>query len=236
MRITRHLLLAVGIAVMALLPGLAFAQSTPESRSFPDTGYTIADDAIWAFFNDHGGTATFGQPISRELTLLDSQVQLFENAALQVGPDGSVSVLPLTGVGFLPFSAFDGLSVPGIDPAVSFVAPKPDQANYAARLAAYLTATVSPRLTSVYASDVWGMPTSTLKADPHNPNFVYQRFENGILMADLSTGSAGPLAMGSYFKAVLTGQNVPADLAAEAATSPFYKRFVSNEAFTPDLG
>ncbi len=236
MRITRHLLAAFGLAAAVLLPGLAIAQSDPESRSFPDTGYTITDDAIWAFFNDHGGAATFGAPISREMSLFDAQVQVFENAALQVAGDGSVSVLPLAGVGFLPYSAFDGLTVPAADPAVAFVTPNPDQANYPARLTAFLNATVSPRVAGVYSSDVWGMPTSMLKADPNNPNFVYQRFENGILMADLSTGSAGPLALGSYFKAVLTGQNLPADLASEAAASPFYKHFASDEAFTPDLG
>jgi hypothetical protein len=35
---------------------------------------------------------------------------------------------------------------------------------------------------------------------------------------------------------VLTGQDLPADLAAEAATSPLYRHFAESEAFVPDLG
>ena len=230
MRIIRLVLGALFVTVV-LLPSLALAQEQPaDSRSFPDTGYAIANDAIWTYFNSRGGQATFGSPLSGEFTLADAQTQLFENAALQVQTDGSVAPLPLTQAGFLPFKGFDGLTVPVEDPAVSFVAPNPDQPNYAARLGAYLSATVSPRVASAYAADVWGLPTSNLKADPNNPNFVYQRFQNGILMADLSTGSVGPLAMGSYLKAVLTGQNLPADLASEAASSTLYKLLATDEA------
>jgi hypothetical protein len=233
----RMTLLAVAMLLVALWPGLAAAQQAPAAspRDFPETGYSIADDAIWTFFANHGGSATFGAPISRELTLLDSQVQLFENAALQVQPDGSVQALQLPNQGLLPFQHLDGLTVPAADPAVTFVAPSPDQPNYPARLAAYLNAIVAPQVASAYASDIWGLPTSTLKADPNNPNFVYQRFQNGILMTDLGTGSTGALPLGTYFKAVLTGQDLPPDLSIEAATSPFYKQFAADEAFVPDL-
>jgi hypothetical protein len=233
----RTTLLVVAMLVAAFSPGLASAQQVPAAtqREFRETGYTIADDAIWTYFANHGGSVTFGAPISRELTLLDSQVQLFENAALQVQPDGSVQVMQLPNQGLLPFQHLDGLTVPAADPAVTFVAPSPDQPNYPARLAAYLNAVVAPQVASAYASDIWGLPTSTLKADPNNPNFVYQRFQNGILMADLGTGSTGALPLGSYFKTVLTGQDLPTDLAMEATSLPFYKQFAADEAFVPDL-
>ena len=68
-RLTAAVLLALGVVLAALPPGLALAQSTTQpndteqtdaDRSFPDTGYTIADDAIWTYFSLHGGAATFG--------------------------------------------------------------------------------------------------------------------------------------------------------------------------------
>jgi hypothetical protein len=226
----------LGLLVLAaLLPGVSLAQEQ-DQRSFPDTGYTITDDAIWAYFTQSGGADTFGPPISRELTLLDSQAQVFQNAVLQVQPDGSVQALQLTGQGLLPYRHLDGLTVPAADPAVAYVTPSPDQPNYSARLAAFLSATVPAQFQAVYAQDVWGLPTSAPKADPNNPSFVYQRFQNGILMADSASGAVGPLPLGEYFKAILTGQNLPADLAADAAISPFYKIMSSGDAFVPDAG
>lgn len=232
----RFTLVAVGLLVGLLMPGSALAQEQPAAnpRAFPDTGYTIADDAIWTYFNDHGGSAVFGLPISRELTLLDAQVQLFENAALAVQPDGTVAAVPLASTGLLPYQRFDGLTVPAIDPALAFITPSPEQPNYAARLGAYLGAAVSPNFSAIYAADVWGLPTSAPRADPNNPNFVYQRFQNGVLLADLTSGSVGPLPLGTYLKAILTGQDLPPDLATEAATSPLFKQFATHEAFTPD--
>jgi len=227
----RFTLVVLGLVLVMLVPGVALAQE--QDRSFPDTGYTITSDAIWTYFNDHGGQATFGLPISRSATLFGTEVQLFENAALQVEPDGFVQPLQVTGAGLLPYARFDGLTVPADDPAIAFVAPTSDQPNYPARLAAYLSATVGAQF-SGYAADVWGLPTSAPKADPNNPSFVYQRFQNGILMADLSSGSVGPLPLGRYLKDILTGQGVPSDLQAEAATSPLLGQLATSEAFTPD--
>ena len=80
-------------------------------------------------------------------------------------------------------------------------------------------------------------PRSAPTADPNNPNFIYQRFQNGILMADATSGAVGPLPLGEYFKAILTGQNLPPDLAADASTSPLYRSIdTADEAFVPDAG
>jgi hypothetical protein len=226
-------LLTAGLVLAALLPRVALAQEQ-DPRSFADTGYTITDDAIWTYFTQSGGADTFGPPISRELTLLDSQIQVFQNAVLQVQPDGSVQPLQLTGQGLVPFRHLDGLTVPAADPAVAYVTPSPDQPNYPARLAAFLSATVPAQFQAAYAQDVWGLPTSAPQADPNNPNFVYQRFQNGILKADSASRAVGPLPLGQYFKAILTGQNLPPDLAADAATSPLYKSMSTEQAFVPD--
>jgi hypothetical protein len=223
------------VLAAALLPGVASAQAQ-DPRSFPDTGYAITDDAVWAYFVQSGGVDTFGPPISRGLTLLDSQVQVFQNAVLQVQPDGSVQPLQITAEGLLPYRSLDGLTVPAADPAVAYVTPNPDQPNYAARLSAFLNATVPAQFQAVYAANVWGLPTSAPRTDPNNPNFLYQRFQNGILMADSASGAVGPLPLGEYFKAILTGQNLPADLAAEAATSPLLMSMRGGEAFVPDAG
>jgi hypothetical protein len=236
---------AVLIGAAALAPGVASAQD--DARAFADTGYSIADDNIWSFFNQYGGVATFGEPISREFTLAGQPVQLFENAALAVQPDGSVQSLQLSDPGLVPYTRLNGLTVPATDQALAFVAPSPDQPNYDARLQVYLKATVPDTwngqpvgfystFTNTGGVAVWGLPTSSAAADPNNPGFVYQRFQNGILFYDASAGSTQALPLGEYLKDILTGQNLPSDLALEAAGSSLLGQYQHADAFVPDAG
>jgi hypothetical protein len=216
--------LALGLGVATLSPGLALAQSD-QSRVFADTGYTIADDAIWGFFNQYGGASTFGKPISREFTLLGKPVQLFQNAALQVQPDGSVQAMQLTDPGLVSATQLDGLTVPAADAAVAFVTPTSDQPNYAARLQVFVQSVVPDSwngqpvqflstFNSEGGSSVLGLPTSAPKADPGNPSFVYQRFQNGILFYDASAGTTQQLPLGEYLKGLVTSGKLSADLTA----------------------
>jgi hypothetical protein len=98
----------------------------------------------------------------------------------------------------------DGLTLPPQDPALTFIAPSPDQTNYASRLEVFLGATVPDQwhgmpvqLYATYAAlggmDVWGLPTSAPNADPNNPQFVYQRFQNGVLFYNGTEGTTQPL-------------------------------------------
>jgi hypothetical protein len=232
-------LLVLGLALILLTPELALAQVAPGAgtalRSFPDTGYQIGDDTIWAFFSQHGGNAVFGEPISREFTLYGSPVQLFQQAALQVQPDGSVQVMQLAAPGLLPYAHLHGLTVPAADPALAMVTPGPEQSNYASRMLEFLRATVPESWNGHpvhffsaligQGVDVWGVPTSAPTPDPRNRNFVYQRFVNGIVLYEAASGTTTFLPLGEYLKELLTGQNLPPDLAAEAATSPLLAQY-----------
>jgi hypothetical protein len=222
--------LFLGLALLLATTSTAFAQADP--RTFADTGYAVSDDAIWTFFNQNGGAATFGEPISREFLLFGKPTQIFQNAALQVQADGSpVQAMQLTDPSLLATSQINGLSVPPMDAAVAFVAPTPDQANYPARLQVFLKAVVSEPFLSTFNSEggasVWGLPTSSPRADPNNPNFVYQRFQNGILFYDASAGTTQPLPLGEYLKAQLTSNSALLMVAASTNTD-------LSTAFTPD--
>jgi len=220
----------LGLALLLLTTGTAFAQEDP--RTFADTGYTVSDDAIWSFFNQYGGATTFGEPISREFLLFGKPTQIFQNAALQVQADGAqVQAMQLTDPSLLPANQINGLTVPRLDAAVAFVAPTPDQANYSARLQVFVQAVVSEPFLSTFNSEggaaVWGVPTSSPKADPSNPNFVYQRFQNGILFYDASAGTTQALPLGEYLKGQLTSNSALLKAAATTTTD------LSN-AFLPD--
>ena len=73
--------------------------------------------------------------------------------------------------------------------------------------------------TSEGGAAVLGLPTSAPKADPANPSFVYQRFQNGILFYDAAAGTTGPLPLGEHLKGLITSGKLSADV---------------SEAFVPD--
>jgi hypothetical protein len=100
---------------------------------------------------------------------------------------------------------------------------------------------------------VWGPPTSAATTDPANPDFVYQRFQNGILFVDVDARTALPLPLGAFLRDVLTGQDLPDDLASEAEGSPLLGQYAPGQpnglarpdvlpqsdltdAFLPDVG
>jgi hypothetical protein len=127
-----------------------------------------------------------------------SMRRLAAGAALVVGllmPGAAMAAGPL-----------DGLTVPAADPALAFVAPTPDQPNYDARLQAFLEVTVPDTWNGMPVQflstlddtgvDVLGLPTSMPKADPNNPDFVYQRFQNGLLFYNATDGTTSVLPLG----------------------------------------
>src|SRR5437764_14334772 len=78
--------------------------------------------------------------------------------------------------------------------------------------------------------EIWGLPTSKPAHDPGNPNFIYQRFQRGIMHYDKGCGCTQGLLLADYLKALLTGQDLPGDLAAQAASSPLLRSAVAGNA------
>jgi N-acetylmuramoyl-L-alanine amidase len=73
--------------------------------------------------------------------------------------------------------------------------------------------------------EVWGLPTSRPAHDPSNPNFIYQRFQRGIMHYDKGCGCTQGLLLADYVKALLTGRNLPPDLADQAKNSNLLLQF-----------
>jgi N-acetylmuramoyl-L-alanine amidase len=76
--------------------------------------------------------------------------------------------------------------------------------------------------------DIWGLPTSRPAHDPTNPNFIYQRFQRGIMHYDKGCGCTQGLLLADYVKALMTGRNLPADLAEQAKSSKLLSQFKPN--------
>jgi N-acetylmuramoyl-L-alanine amidase len=73
--------------------------------------------------------------------------------------------------------------------------------------------------------EIWGLPTSKPAHDPNNPNFIYQRFQRGIMHYDKGCGCTQGLLLADYVKSLLTGKNLPGDLADQAKASKLLNQF-----------
>ena len=99
----------------------------------------------------------------------------------------------------------DGLTVPPADPAIVFITPTPDQPDYSARVQAFVQATVPDTWNGQPVAflstlndagiDTVGLPTSAPAADPQNPNFIYQRFQNDVLFYNATDGTTSVLPL-----------------------------------------
>ncbi len=225
-----------------------------DPRLFAETGYRVSQDEFWDFFQRRGGLKTFGYPVSREFTLQGFTVQFFQRTIMQLGPSG-VRTLNLLDQGLLPYTTINGSTFPPADPAVIAATPTPTGADYASRVVEFtrqtapdsweglpvnffktFSETVSyeqafpaaegPRsLLPLINLEIWGAPTSQPTRDPNNRNFVYQRFQRGVMHYDDACKCTQGLLLADYLKAVMTGENLPSDLEAQAADSPFYKQY-----------
>src|SRR5262249_50960372 len=61
--------------------------------------------------------------------------------------------------------------------------------------------------------------------DPNNPNFVYQRFQRGIMHYDATTGVTRGILLADYLKSILTGQGLPDDLRQQARGTRLYAQY-----------
>jgi N-acetylmuramoyl-L-alanine amidase len=78
--------------------------------------------------------------------------------------------------------------------------------------------------------EIWGLPTSRPAHDPSNPGFIYQRFQRGIMHYDKGCGCTQGLLLADYVKTLLTGRNLPGDLAEQARNSKLANQYKPGQA------
>ncbi|MGH2459035.1 MAG: hypothetical protein ACRDIY_09235, partial [Chloroflexota bacterium] len=221
---------------------------------YPITGFSITGPFL-DYFQHRGGLRTFGYPISRPFQLLGSQVQFFQRRVLQLRPDGTVGQLNLLDPGLMPYTEINNATFPAPNLGLTHQLPTAGTSDYTQKVLKYVQSTApnvwngvpvsfqstfdnAVSLQEVFPNgkgkasllpgvdlELWGVPTSMPAVDPNNHNFIYQRFQRGVMHYDKTTGVTQGLLLADYFKSIITGQNLPADLAAEAQDSPFYKQY-----------
>jgi virginiamycin B lyase len=231
-----------------------------DQRYFNETGFRIDNNVFWDYFQKRGGVGTFGYPVSRTFTLLGFTTQFFQRGIMQIGPDGSARTMNILDAGLMPYTRINGSTFPSPDPAVQAAAPAPGSADYDVKIQQFIANyapnqwegmnvnfyqafvnTVklrdafpdgdgNPALLPLLNLEMWGVPTSRPQRDPNNHNFVYQRFQRGIMHFDRTNGYTQALLLADYLKGIMTGRDLPADLREQAQGSPFYMQYNTSKA------
>jgi hypothetical protein len=93
--------------------------------------------------------------------------------------------------------------------------------------------TSDPNIIGLLDLEIWGAPISKPAADPGNSNFIYQRFQRGIMHYTAGQGTRGIL-LADYVKQILLGPtlpggtsnpNLPQDLAQQAQGSKYFGQY-----------
>ena len=248
------LALLSGLLPFATLPVAAQTLPT-DSRFFSQTGYRIDNDRFWDYFQKRGGVATFGYPVSRAFTFQGQTVQIFQRRVIQINPDGGVGQLNILDGDLLPYPRINGATFPSDDDQLAQSAPAATSPDYASRIIDWIQAhapdTDNGRPVNFFATfshtvalstayprgggnqgllrgidlEMWGLPLSAPAVDPNNHNFVYLRFQRGIMQYDDTCQCTQGILLGDYLKAILMGDGLPADLAAEAKSSPYFAQY-----------
>jgi hypothetical protein len=232
------------------------AQPRVDARLFIQTGFRVDRDPFWDYFTRRGGVATFGYPVSRDFQFLGCTAQFFQREIMQQCGTNGVATMNLLDDGLLPYTHMNGSSFPPADPRYAATAPKVTDSNYAAAMLSFVqlnapdtfdgkrvnfgktffgtispdvAGTDEPNVLGLLDLEIWGAPTSAPAYDPTNHNFIYQRFQRGIMHYDATCGCTQGLLLADYLKALITGNNLPADLAAQAATSPLLRSAVNGQ-------
>ena len=206
-----------------------------DDRYFSQTGYRVDNDRVWSFFQTYGGINAFGYPTSRTFNFLGCPVQFFQRQIIQVCPSQGPALINMLDPEIFPYTKVNGSTFPAPDDQLKASTPPVSDPNYAANITTFIQQNVPDQsngqpvnffqqFNTLGGLTIWGAPISHPAPDPSNGNFVYQRFQRGIMHYIAGTGTESIL-LADYLKAIIMNQNVPPDLLAQAQGSKFFNQY-----------
>jgi hypothetical protein len=222
-------------AVPTVSPVPAAPPVEHDERYFAQTGFRVDNDQVWSFYQAFGGTGAFGFPVSRTITFLGCPVQIFQRHIIQVCPNQGPAIINLLDPEIFPYTTVNGSVFPAPDDAMKNATPQVSDPDYSQRIIPFVQANVpddwNGRSVEFFQTfndrgglTIWGAPISNPQPDPTNPNFVYQRFQRGI-MHFTAPNTTEAILLADYLKAIMTDQNVPQDLAQQSRESRFANQY-----------
>jgi hypothetical protein len=228
--------------------------SEAQANCFSETDFCITNQQFANYFAERGGVRILGYPISRSFTLEGFEVQFFQRVILQMQA-GQVARLNVLDPNVMPMTRANQSTFPPSDPALATQAPPVTSPTYAQDVSefiqrvapdtwngmpvgfytlfsttvpvdvAFTGQTVNPDQVTLLNLEIWGLPTSNPAYDPNNRGFVYQRWQRGIMHFRAEVPVTEGILVGDYFKSVITGRNLPPDLAEDMQGSRYFGQY-----------
>jgi hypothetical protein len=229
-------------------------ETEAQANCFQETGFCITNPAFAEYFRVRGGVRILGYPASRSFTLEGFEVQIFQRVILQM-QGSQVARLNVLDPSIMPMTRANQSIFPPPDPALAAQAPQVGTPDYARQVVEFVRRvapdtwngmpvgfftlfnttvpveiafpgqTPNPDLVTLLNLEIWGLPTSNPAADPGNGGFVYQRFQRGIMHFRAEVPVTEGILVGDYFKAVITGRNLPPDLSQDMQGSRYLGQY-----------
>lgn len=211
-----------------------------DDRYFSQTGYRIDDDNVWGFFNQYGGLSTFGYPVSRMMTFLGCPVQMFQRQIIQVCQGSGAALINMLDPEIFPYTQVNGSTFPAADPNLKANTPPVSSPTYSTDISTFVQSNVpdtfngqpvnfQQTFNTLGGLTIWGAPISAPQPDPANANFIYQRFQRGVMHFTVGSGTQSIL-LADYLKAIIMNQNVPTDLAAQSKETRYFNQYCPTSA------
>jgi hypothetical protein len=213
-----------------------------DERYFSQTGYRIDNDEAWNFFTQYGGVTSFGYPTSRMMTFLGCPVQMFQRQIIQVCQGQAAALINMLDPEIFPYTQVNGSTFPGPDATLKNNTPQVDSPGYALEIASFINQNVPDSFNgqpvhflqtfnALGGLTIWGAPISNPAVDPANSNFIYQRFQRGVMHYIAGTGTESIL-LADYLKAIMTNQNVPPDLLQQSRETRFFNQYCPGQSMS----
>jgi hypothetical protein len=213
-------------------------------RYFNETGYRVDNDAIWTYFTARGRVPVFGFPVSRSFVLLGCDVQVFQRQIAQACAGRGVTLMNLLDPDIFPYERVNGSILPVPDAGLKAETPPVGSPGYGDDIVDFVRDNAPDSFDGLAVGfgktffgaiigadsplidlEVWGAPISRPRRDPANDNFVYQRFQRGVMHFDAATGRTQGLLLADYVKAILRGRDLPNDLGQAARASKYFGQY-----------
>jgi hypothetical protein len=230
------------------------APSVPrDQRYFGETGYRVDDDAIWGYFQSRGQLVAFGYPVSRMFTFLGCRAQIFQRQVAQVCAGQAATRMNILDPDIFPYTRVNGSTFPGSDPLLKLNTPQVGQPDYNVAILDFvrfnapdswegepvdfgraffstvtpsMAGTSDPGILDMLNLEAWGAPISRPQRDPNNRDFIYQRFQRGILHYTASRRITQGVLLADYLKQILRDSpELPSDLRQQARFSAYFGQY-----------
>jgi hypothetical protein len=165
---------------------------------------------------------------------------MFQRQIIQVCQGQSPALINMLDPEIFPYTTVNGSTFPAADPTLKNNTPQVGSPTYATDITNFIQQNVpdtvagqpvnfQQHFNTTGGLTIWGAPISQPAPDPANGNFIYQRFQRGIMHYIAGTGTESIL-LADYLKDILMGQNLPADLQAQSQESKYFAQYCPGQA------